>query len=517
MKNPFEGKKIILGVTGSIACYKAADLASKLTQSGAEVDVILTEAALKFISPLTFQSVTGRKAYTEDDLWGGNAHIVHISLGHQADLLVVAPLSANTLAKLAHGNADNLLSITTLAAACPLLLAPAMDGHMFSNPATQANLAVMRQRGATIVGPASGHLASGQTGVGRMVETPELLGYIRRLLGRNGPLAGQKVLVTAGGTEEPIDPVRSITNRSSGKQGFAIAQAALDLGADVTLIAGLTHLDTPVSAQRIDVRTAQEMQAAVLDELPQVDALVMAAAVADFRPSTPASQKIKKESGAPTIQLVANPDILAIVGKQRKEKGYPNVVIGFAAESQSLLENATAKLKSKNLDMIIANDISARDAGFSVDTNRVTLLDTSGKVEALPLMSKEEVAAVIAERLASLLQARQIVHICPSQDWVTAQANGEYKAASLASEGFIHCSRPDQVIAVANRYFQGNQDLLLLWIKPGRLCSELRFDPVGQDSFPHIYGPLNLNAVNAVRPLEADADGIFRKLPDGNI
>lgn len=515
MKTPFEGKKIVLGVTGSIACYKAADLASKLTQAGAKVDVILTEAALKFVTPLTFSSVTGRNAYTEADLWGGHAHVVHISLGHQADLLVIAPASANTLAKLAHGSADNLLSITALAAACPLLVAPAMDGHMYANPATQVNLAVLRQRGATIVGPASGHLASGQTGVGRMVEIPELLGSIRRLLGKNGPLAGQKILVTAGGTEEPIDPVRSITNRSSGKQGFAIAQAAVDLGAEVTLIAGVTSLTAPVGVKRMDVRTAQEMQVAVMNELPKTDALIMAAAVADFRPVETASQKIKKESAPPIIRLAANPDILAIVGKQRQETGYPDVVVGFAAESQSLLENAAAKLKAKNLDLIVANDISAKDAGFAVDTNRVTLLDSSGSAEAFPLMSKEEVAAALMDRLALRLQARQIAHICPREAWEVAQASGEYRAASLEAEGFIHCSRPDQVLAVANRYFQGSQDLLLLWIKPRRLHSELRFDPVGEDSYPHIYGPLNLDAVTVARPLEVDVDGIFRKLPNG--
>lgn len=516
MKTLFEGKKIILGVTGSIACYKAADLASKLTQAGTEVEVILTEAALKFVTPLTFQSVTGRKAYTEADLWGGNAHVVHVNLGHKADLLVIAPLSANTMARLAHGIADNLLTITALAAGCPVLLAPAMDGHMFSNPATQANLEVLRQRGATIVGPASGHLASGQSGVGRMVETSELLGNIRLLLGKDGPLAGQKVLVTAGGTEEPIDPVRSITNRSSGKQGFAIAQAALDLGAEVTLVAGLTNLITPVGARRFNVRTAQEMQAAVMEELPRVDALVMAAAVADFRPAAAASQKIKKESGVPTIELVANPDILGTIGLQRKEKGYPDVVIGFAAESLSLLDNAAAKLEAKNLDMIVANDITAGDAGFAVDTNRVTLLESDGSVESLPLMSKEEVGAVIAQRLAQRLQEKQIVHICTRSDWESARANGEYRAASLDSEGFIHCSRPEQVLAVANRYYQGSRDLLLLWIKPRRLQSELRNDPVGNDSYPHIYGPLNLAAVNVVRPLEADPDGIFRQLPGGN-
>ena len=236
MPNPIAGKNILLGITGSIAAYKAADLASKLTQAGAAVDVILTPAALKFITPLTFQSVTMRKAYTDDDLWGGEGHVRHIGLGMAGDLLVIAPASANTMAKLAHGIADNLLTVTALAARCPLMLAPAMDGGMFSNPATQANLEILRQRGCIIAGPAEGRMASGLVGLGRMVEPAELLGHIRLALGRGGPLSQQRVLVTAGGTQEPIDPVRSITNRSSGKQGYALAQAALDAGAEVTLV-----------------------------------------------------------------------------------------------------------------------------------------------------------------------------------------------------------------------------------------------------------------------------------------
>lgn len=400
---PFSGKRILLGVTGSIACYKAADLASKLTQAGALVDVILTGAATQFVTPLTFQSVTGRRAYVDADLWGSEGHVQHIALGHGADLLVIAPASANTLAKLAHGIADNLLTVSALAASCPQVLAPAMDGGMYAHPATQANLALLAARGALIAGPGEGHLASGLTGKGRMLEPGELLGYLRLALGRGGALAGRRVLVTAGGTQEPIDPVRAITNRSSGKQGFALAQAALDLGAQVTLIAGSSEPPTPVGAQRVDVRTAAEMQQAVLAALPECDALLMAAAVADFRPAAPAEDKIKKEAGAPTLQLEKTPDILLDVARMRQATGRPPVVVGFAAESQSLLENADRKLREKRLDMIAANDITAAEAGFGVDTNRVILLHASGKVDNLPLMSKAEVAAIILQRVVELL------------------------------------------------------------------------------------------------------------------
>lgn len=400
---PFTGKRILLGVTGSIACYKAADLASKLTQSGALVDVILTGAATQFVTPLTFQSVTGRRAYVDADLWGSEGHVQHIALGHNADLLVIAPATANTLAKLAQGIADNLLAVSALAARCPLVLAPAMDGGMYAHPATQANLELLAGRGALIAGPGEGHLASGLSGKGRMLEPGELLGYLRLALGRSGPLAGRRVLVTAGGTQEPIDPVRAITNRSSGKQGFALAQAALDKGAQVTLVAGASELPTPVGAQRVDVRTAGEMQQAVLAALAECDALLMAAAVADFRPSAPADNKIKKEAGTPTLLLEKTPDILLDVAQARKKTGRPRVVVGFAAESQALLENASRKLHEKRLDVIAANDIGAADAGFGVDTNRVILLHASGKVDNLPLMSKAEVAAIILQRVVELL------------------------------------------------------------------------------------------------------------------
>jgi phosphopantothenoylcysteine decarboxylase/phosphopantothenate--cysteine ligase len=408
MKTPFEKRTILLGVTGSIAAYKAADLASRLAQSGANVDVILTQAAQQFITPLTFQSVTGRQAYTDADLWGSLGHVLHVSLGRSADLLAIAPASANTLAKLAHGLADNLLTVTALAARSPLLVAPAMDGGMFEHPATQTNLEILRQRGVRILGPAIGHLASGLVGTGRMLEPAELLGHIRLALASGGPLAGMKVVITAGGTQEPIDPVRVIANRSSGKQGYALAQAALDLGAEVVLISGPVHLPTPIGAQRVDVETAEQMQAAVLAHIPQAAALVMAAAVADFRPADPAGQKIKREAGVPQVRLAANPDILQAVAAIKAGQGWPRVSVGFAAESQDLLENARRKLESKRLDMIAANDISASDAGFSADTNRVTLLYAQpvngSPIEALPLLSKDEVAQIVMERVATLLK-----------------------------------------------------------------------------------------------------------------
>ena len=400
----FYSKRILLGVSGSIACYKAVDLASKLTQLGAAVDVVLTSAAINFISPLTFQSVTGRRTYVDADLWGAEGHVLHVNLGKQADLLVIAPATANTLAKLAYGQADNLLSLAALASTAPLLLAPAMDGGMYEHPATQANLKILKERGAVIVGPLSGHLASGLSGVGRMVEPAEMLGHIRILLGRSGPLVGRKVVVTAGGTQEAIDPVRSITNRSSGKQGYALAQAALDLGGAVTLISAPTAQTPPVGAKLVPVTSAADMLAAVLVEAKSSDILLMAAAVADFRPSKEAKQKIKRAAGVPKLELTANPDILLELYKMKAKQ--PRVVVGFAAESKDLIVNAKQKLTAKHLDLIVANDIAASDAGFEVDTNRVVLLDKTGKQERFPLMSKDEVARIVVERATALLKSK---------------------------------------------------------------------------------------------------------------
>lgn len=396
------GKHILLGVTGSIAAFKAADLASKLTQSEAEVDVILTGAGEKFVTPLTFQSVTGRRAFTDKDLWGDEAHVLHVNLGKKADLLVIAPCTANTIAKMAHGIADNLLTVIALAAICPVLIAPAMDGGMFDHPATQENLETLRTRGVLVAGPAAGHLASGLTGIGRMLESRDILGHVRVALGKNGNLAGKKVIVTAGGTQEAIDPVRVITNHSSGKQGYALAQAALDEGAGVTLITTPTGLTPPVGAKIVPVKSAQEMLDTLMTET--ADALVMAAAAADFRPKETAKDKLKKRDGIPQIQLEAAPDILkALLSPAGVPKRF-RVTVGFAAESRDLLQNASEKLKSKGLDLIAANDISAQDAGFTVETNRITLLFADGSQENLPLMSKTEAAEKIIAHIARLLE-----------------------------------------------------------------------------------------------------------------
>jgi phosphopantothenoylcysteine decarboxylase/phosphopantothenate--cysteine ligase len=398
----FQDKHIILGITGSIASYKAADLASKLSQAGAKVDVILTQSAEKFISSLTFQSVTGRKAFTEDDLWGGQAHVLHVGLGHSADLLVIAPCTANTIAKLAGGIADNLLTITALAAECPVLIAPAMDAGMYAHAASQENVSILVKRGVHFAGPGEGHMASGLLGLGRMLEPEELMGHIRKVLGENGVLTGKHVMVTAGGTREPIDPVRYISNQSSGKQGYALAQAAIDAGGSVTLISTPTALRPPIGATCVFVQTAQEMLDAVISNLPGMDALIMAAAVADFRPERSSKDKIKKKDGLPTLALESTLDILAAINSEEHSKLRPRILVGFAAESQDLLQNAKDKLVSKNLDMIAANDISASDAGFSVDNNRVTLLFPNGDKQELPLQSKAEVAEAIIARVAEM-------------------------------------------------------------------------------------------------------------------
>jgi phosphopantothenoylcysteine decarboxylase/phosphopantothenate--cysteine ligase len=395
---------IVLGVTGGIAAYKAADLASKLVQAGAQVDVIMTEAATRFVAPLTFQALTARPVHIDMFRLLEQTEMAHLSLAARADLLVVAPATANTIARLAHGLADNLLCATALATRAPLLVVPAMDADMFKHPATQENLERLRQRGAVIVGPKEGRLASGKIGPGRMAEVPEVLGAIRWVLGRSGPLAGREVVVTAGGNREPIDPVRFIGNRSSGKMGFALAQAALERGANVRLIAGPVALATPVGARRIDVETAEEMRQAVLEALPSCDVLVMAAAVADFRPRSAAAHKIKKEEGELTLVLERTPDILAEVAVWREAHGRPELVVGFAAETENLLENARAKVRRKRLDLLVANDVSQPDSGFGVDTNRVTLVDAAGNAEPWPLMTKEEVAARLWERVAAMLR-----------------------------------------------------------------------------------------------------------------
>lgn len=401
MNNPISGKTILLGVTGSIAIYKAADLASKLTQMGAKVDVVLTEKALNFMNPLTFQSVTGRKAYVEADLWGGEGYVVHIELGRAADLVLIAPASANTLASLAHGQADNLLTVSVLASHCSVMLAPAMDGGMFAHPATQANLELLKKRGSIVLGPAEGHLASGLVGPGRMLEPVELLNQVRYYFSRAGILKGKNVVVSAGGTREAIDPVRFITNRSSGKQGYALAQSALDAGADVTLISTTTNLPAPTGAKIIYVESATQMLHAVEHASKDAYLLIMAAAVADFTPELKHDQKIKKDKGLSVLNLKPTTDILNSVSSLRKDSGFPKYVVGFAAESEDLIMNARKKLESKNLDLIAANNILSTNSGFEVDTNRVVLIPRIGDPQELPLLSKLEVAQKIIEMVAS--------------------------------------------------------------------------------------------------------------------
>jgi phosphopantothenoylcysteine decarboxylase/phosphopantothenate--cysteine ligase len=404
--------RILLGITGGVAAYKVCTLASRLTQAGARVDVVMTEAATRFVTPLTFQSLTGRPVYTT--LWGTldaamgedailPTHVVHVGLAEAADLLVIAPATANTIAKLAQGLADNLLSALALAARCPTLIAPAMDVGMWAHAATQANVATLRERGVHFAGPGCGRMASGLEGEGRMMEPDEILGHIRLALGREGSLAGSRVVVTAGPTRELLDPVRFLSNPSSGRQGFALAQAALDQGAAVTLVTGPTRLPTPVGAERVDVTTAREMHDAVVSIVEQADVLLMAAAVADYRLADVASQKIKKSKGKMTLDLARTHDILSAVAERRAETGFPRVVVGFAAESENLVENARAKLAAKKLDLIVANDVTARDAGFAAETNRVVILDREGGAEELPLLSKAAVAEVVLGRVLPLL------------------------------------------------------------------------------------------------------------------
>jgi phosphopantothenoylcysteine decarboxylase/phosphopantothenate--cysteine ligase len=400
-----ENKRIILGVTGSIAAYKTVTLASSLTKAGALVDVILTGAASKLVSPITFSSVTGRKAFIDEDLWKVDDHVLHIEMGEKNDALLIVPATANTIAKMAHGLADNLLTLTALASRTIPLIAPAMDGGMYSHPATQENLDLLRKRGVEIWGPAAGHLASGLSGKGRMLEPDQLLGHLRYWLGKNGVLKGKKIVITAGGTQEPIDPVRVIGNRSSGKQGYAIAQASLDQGAEVILITAPVALKGPIGAKVVPVKTADQMAEAVFSESRDADLLIMAAAVADYKPCQESDTKIKKDQGGlDVVKLERTVDILKEIAniKENKKVG-PEVVIGFAAETDNLLKNAKSKLEKKNLDLIIANDVSREDRGIGSDKNQVTLIWKDGHTRELPVMDKSDISDELVQEAAKLL------------------------------------------------------------------------------------------------------------------
>ncbi|MCH2676101.1 MAG: bifunctional phosphopantothenoylcysteine decarboxylase/phosphopantothenate--cysteine ligase CoaBC [Chloroflexota bacterium] len=397
MAGALANKHVVLGVTGSIACYKALDLASKLVQAGALVDIIMSYGATQFVTPLAFRSITHRTVVIDSFDPESEYSVEHVALAQQADVIVVAPATVHCIAKLALGLADDPLTTTIVAAKCPLVVAPAMDGNMYDHPATQSNIATLKKRGVVIAGPGTGRLASGLSGVGRLLETQELLGYISYTIGKDGDLAGRTVVVSAGGTMEPIDPVRVITNHSSGKMGYALAEAARDRGADVVLVTAPTSLPDPALVNVVQIRTAEQMGEAIQRHLDKADALVMAAAVADYRPATAADQKIKKAEDEMNISLAKTTDIL-----KSAEGNY--VRVGFAAESQNLVENAKAKVASKKLDLIVANDITAEGSGFGSETNQVTFIDRYMQVEELPLLTKYDVSNRILDRVRDLIR-----------------------------------------------------------------------------------------------------------------
>ncbi|MBI5968739.1 MAG: bifunctional phosphopantothenoylcysteine decarboxylase/phosphopantothenate--cysteine ligase CoaBC [Deltaproteobacteria bacterium] len=390
-------RKIVLGVTGGIAAYKAAELVRELVRAGAEVHVVMTKSAQAFITPLTFQTLSGNPVATELFSLIEESEIGHISLADRAEILVIAPATANIIGKIASGIADDMLTTIVMATKAPVLIAPAMNVHMWENPICQENIEKLRARGYQFVGPESGELACGYEGKGRLAEIPTIMEEIRAILSPQD-FAQEKILITAGPTEEPIDPVRFITNRSSGKMGFALAHAARRRGAEVTLVSGPTALPAPPKVSYISVRSAAEMREAVLNNLNSASILLMAAAVSDYRPKKTAPEKMKKSKSETLLELERNADILAEAGQHKGQR----IIVGFAAETENLLQNARQKLKEKNLDLIVANDITLPGAGFEVDTNIVKLLDPSGKVEELPLMTKEELADRILDRIGQL-------------------------------------------------------------------------------------------------------------------
>lgn len=397
-----KGKTIVLGVTGGIACYKGAALCSKLAQAGADVRVVMTEAATKFVAPLTFQTLSRHDVYVDTFEERDASVISHIDLADRADLVVVAPATANMIAKMAHGIADDMLSTTLLATEAPILVAPAMNVHMYTHPAVAANMRILRERGVFFVEPGEGQLACGYVGKGRLAEPEEIMVAIARMLNPNKPLAGKTVLVTAGGTVERIDPVRYITNDSSGKMGFAIAEAAKRMGADVTVVAARTSEPLPAGVNAVCVESTQEMMEAVLARFPDADIVVKAAAVADYRPARPSDVKIKKKDDVMTLELVKNPDILQLLGERKTPR---QLVIGFAAETNDGEAHALDKVRRKKSDLIVLNDVTQPGAGFGTDTNIVSIYDADGLVESLPLMDKRSVAerllTIAAERLAA--------------------------------------------------------------------------------------------------------------------
>ena len=403
---PFEGRRILLGITGGIASYKSVTVARLLTQAGAEVDVVMTRAAQEFVGAITFEAVTGRRIYT--DIFGAGNALDHIKLAREASIFVVAPATADFLARAAHGMADDLLTACLLANTSPVLLVPAMNDRMWANAQTKQNVRQLRKLGYKVLDPDEGPLAVGEgSGPGRMPEPEAIVAEIGRVLEPRTRLAGLKIVVTAGATREAIDPVRFISNHSTGKMGVALAQAAWRRGAEVTLVAGHIDVPSPHGVDAIHVETVSEMKDSIEEILPSTDVLIMAAAPADFRPSSPATRKIKKESqksGPPKpIELAETEDILATTRSARK-KG--SIVIGFALETEDLLNNSAKKLEQKGLDLIVANSAVDEGTGFGGDTNRVTILSAGGAIEEIAMMKKTEVADLILDRVEALLNGR---------------------------------------------------------------------------------------------------------------
>lgn len=393
-----------LGVTGGIGAYKAVEVARLLQKQGHDVVAIMTRSARRFIGPVTFEAITRRRVITDQWTPGTNADIEHISIASDIALLVVAPATANVIGKFAHGIADDFLSSLFLATEAPVLLAPAMNTNMLANPAVQQNLAILQSRGVRFVEPGEGYLACGWIGKGRLAEPADIAVATQLVLARNKTLSGRRVIVTAGPTYEDLDPVRYVGNRSSGKMGYAIAAELATRGADVTLITGPTALNLPAVTSAVRVRTADQMQRAVSDALPVADALIMAAAVANYTPQAPSAQKIAHEGGPLTLTLVPTPDILAEAAKWRRREGRDRpLLVGFAAETHDVLERARVKRRRKGIDVIVANDVSRQDAGFEVEANAVTII-TEGREESLPLQSKSTVAAALADRLEHWLK-----------------------------------------------------------------------------------------------------------------
>lgn len=397
-----QGKNIVLGVTGGIAVYKSVEIVSRLRKAGAQVKVIMTEAASKFVAPLTFREISQNPVAVS--MWSevSNWNVEHIALASWADLFLIAPATANFIGKVANGIADDMLTTTVMATRAKVIVAPAMNTNMFENPVVKENLQKLAQLGYEIIPPAIGKLACGTEGCGRLPEPVDIVGVLTRLQTQQQSLQGKKVVVTAGGTQEPIDPVRYVGNNSSGKMGYALAKRAQLRGADVVLVSGPTFLPDPPGIKVVRVKTALQMREAVLNEYSDADIVIKAAAVADYRPQSRAEQKIKKTEENLTIVLEKNPDILLELG-QRKTKQF---LVGFAAETQELLANAREKLHKKNLDMIVANDVTLAGAGFNADTNIIKILLTDGSVIELPQLSKEEVADEIFNRIDSLLSIR---------------------------------------------------------------------------------------------------------------